>query len=213
MNSVDRVFGMFGSNSKVEKEGPNSDESVNVAFGAARTPQYIITNGKNESMFTSEMAPPYKDYAPCLWFELGSARLNTLDSSNHFTGDGRVVAKSALVCMKYGTWGPELHKYLVMGIRVDHMIIKRVVTLRGSYVEIQATQFTNCYITTYEQRGDKIYFTFSFEKIADAQIQYDNTGQRKTGAVGFEYDYTTVTETTLDHAPFMNEADNDMTDV
>ena len=212
MNSVDRVFGMFGSNSKVEKEGPNSDESINVAFGAARTPQYIIGNGKEASIFASSMLG-YETYSPCLWFEMGSARLNTFDSSNHFTGDGRVVAKSVLVCMKYGTWGPELHKYLVMGVRVDQMIIKRVVTLRGSYVEIQATQFTNCYITTYEQRGDKIYFTFSFEKIADAQIQYDNTGQRKTGAVGFEYDYTTVTEKSLDHAPFMNEFDNDATDV
>ena len=211
MNSVDRVFGMFGSNSKVEKESPNSDESLNVAFGAARTPQYIIGNGNDNSLFTSSMQD-YKGYAPCLWFEMGSARLNTIDSSNQFTGDGRVVAKSTLVCMKYGSWGPTLHKYLVMGTLVNRLIIKRIVTLRGSYVEVQATQFEHCFITTYEQRGDKIYFTFAFDKVTDAQIQYDNTGKKLTGAVGFEYDYSSAKQVTSPKFDFMSETDNQASD-
>ena len=42
MSSVDRVFGMFGNNSKVEKSDANSDGDLNVPFGAARPPQYII---------------------------------------------------------------------------------------------------------------------------------------------------------------------------
>ncbi len=212
MNSVDRVFGMFGSNSKVEKEGSNGEESLNSSFGAARTPQYIISNGKEASIFASSMEK-YPTYAPCLWFEMGSARLNTIDSSNHFTGDGRVVAKTTLVCMKYGSWGPELHKYLVLGTRLDQLIIKRIVTLRGSYVEVQATRFQTCYITTYEQRGDKIYFTFSFEKIIDAKLQYDNTGQKLGGAVGFEFDYTRAAENSTPDLGFMNEFDNDATDI
>ena len=195
--------GMFGKNSKVEKSEANSDGDLNVPFGAARTPQFII---KAESIFHSSMSG-YEDYAPCLWFELGSARLNTFDSSDHFTGDGRVVSKTTSVCMKYGVWSPLLHENLVKGYPISQVIIKRLATLNSGFVELQATQYTDAFITTYEQRGDKIFFTFSFGKITDAQIVYDNTGRKVTGINAFEFDYTTTLVNTNPKTEFMDEVE------
>ena len=204
MSSADRVFGMFGNNSKVEKSEANSDGDLNVPFGAATTPQFIISAG---GIFHSKMSG-YEDYAPCLWFELGSARLNTFDSSDHFTGDGRVVSKTTSVCMKYGVWSPILHEYLVTGRPIPEVIIKRLATLHSGFVELQATRYTDSYITTYEQRGDKIFFTFSFVKITDAQIVYDNTGRKLTGINAFEFDYTTtLAGTAPKDLEFMNETE------
>lgn len=204
MSSADRIFGMFGSNSKVEKSEANSEENLNVPFGAAATPQYVI---KAESIFHSKMSG-YEEYAPCLWFELGSSRINTLDSSDHFTGDGRVVSKTTSVCMKYGVWSPLLHEFLVTGRPISQIIIKRLATLHSGFVELQATQYTDSYITTYEQRGDKIFFTFSFVKITDAQIVYDNTGRKVTGINAFEFDYTsTLSNTAPKELSFMEETE------
>lgn len=202
MSSAGRIFGMFGNNSKVEKGDANSDEGVNGHFGAATTPQYVINA---ESIFKSHMEG-YQQWAPCLWFELGTARINTLDSSDQFTGDGRVVSKTTSVCMKYGSWGPILHEYLATGHPITNIVIKRLATVHSGFVELQATQYTNSYITTYEQRGEKIFFTFSFEKITDAQLVYNNAGVRE-GVSAFEFDYTKALSNTNPKTDFLSKDD------
>ncbi len=107
-----------------------------------------------------------------------------------------------------GVWSPLLHEFLVTGRPISQIIIKRLATLHSGFVELQATQYTDSYITTYEQRGDKIFFTFSFVKITDAQIVYDNTGRKVTGINAFEFDYTsTLSNTAPKELSFMEETE------
>lgn len=193
MSDSDRVFGMFGSNTMIESNGANGDETGNQIFGAAKTPQYII---KAEGIFHSLMKPvdssDYTAYAPCLWFELGTSRLATFDSTSFFTGDGRVVAKTTTVCMKYGPWGPALLQYLTCGDIIDDIIIKRLCYVQEKPVELQATTFFRSIVTKYEQRGDKIFFAFAFDEMMDEAAAIDNSGKRQGGVSGFQYSFTNL---------------------
>ncbi len=187
MSDSDRVFGMFGSNSMIETHSANGDETGNQIFGAAKTPQYVI---HGENIFRSCILG-YEQFAPCLWYETGTARLATYDSTDAYTADGRIVAKTTTVCMKYGQWGPPLLNHLTTGDAVNVITIKRLNMIVGELVELQSTSFYHSTLTKYEQRGDKIFFAFSFDLMTDETCMYNNEG-RKLGVSGFEFNYTTL---------------------
>jgi len=183
MDLNSEAFGAFGKSGKTDA---NILKNLNTPLVAAASPQVVI---KAESIFSSRMEG-YKDFAPCLKFNFGTARINTTDSADSLSGNGRVISKPPAVHMKYGVWGPKLQECLTGGTHIEEMVIKRLMTNGGSIVEIQAIQFTDVFITTYIQEDDEILFTFSFAKMIDAQIVYDNTGKKLSGINAYEYDYT-----------------------
>jgi len=191
MDLNSEAFGAFGKSGKTDA---NILKNQNTPLVAAASPQIVI---KAESIFSSIMEG-YEDFAPCLKFNFGTARISTTDSSNSLSGNGRVISKPPAVHMKYGVWGPRLQECLTGGTHIEEMVIKRLMINGGSAVEIQAIQFTDVFITTYIQEDDEILFTFSFAKMLDAQIVYKNSGEKLAGVNAYEYDYTT---NYLNHAP------------
>ena len=187
MSNMDRSFGMFSSTPK--NKTLNKDyESNNADMGSAYTPQYMISC---EDFFSSNVEGMEDDSAPCLWVETGGARIATYDSSGELSGDGRIVCKDAVVCMKYGSWGPIIQQYMFEGKKLDTIAIKRMISINGTKVIIQTITYGTCLIKTYEQSGDTITFSYCYVSIEDVNTAYGHDGT-KVGNTGVKFDYSTL---------------------
>lgn len=200
MSLNDRDFRMFAGTARQDMLN-KSAESHNSAVGAAKTAQYVIQC--KDLFFSSEIEPQSgdkvkvnSDYAaPCLWFELGSSRLNTYDTSGELFGDGRIVAKSPIVCMKYGSWAPVIQQYLFEGRSIDELSIYRLQSAEGTARIIQQLNFKTCVVTIYEQFGDSIVFSFSYIVLQDAcdVFAFRSNSEGRAGWLATTIDYSEMT--------------------
>lgn len=178
---------MFSSTPK--NKTLNKDyESNNADMGSAYTPQYMISC---EDFFSSNVEGMEDDSAPCLWVETGGARIATYDSSGELSGDGRIVCKDVVVCMKYGSWGPIIQQYMFEGKKLETIAIKRMISINGTKVIIQTITYGTCLIKTYEQSGDTITFTYCYVSLEDVNTAYGHDGT-KVGNTGVKFDYSTL---------------------
>lgn len=187
MSNMNRSFEMFGSTPK-NKMQTKDYESNNADMGSAYTPQYMISC---EDFFSSNVEGMEDDSAPCLWVETGGARIATYDSSGELSGDGRIVCKDVVVCMKYGSWGPIIQQYMFEGKKLETIAIKRMISINGTKVIIQTITYGTCLIKTYEQSGDTITFTYCYVSLEDVNTAYGHDGT-KVGNTGVKFDYSTL---------------------
>lgn len=188
--SRERVFSpFFGNGSKSSNMLGKSDNGVNAFRGSAETPQYMI---KSENIFDSDVSEDKYKYmeqaAPCLNVELGYIRNNTNDSSGENTQDGRLIARTTLVCMRIGQWGPKLQERMFKASKIDQIEIHRVKSVEGTLTAIQIVTYKKCLITEYEQDSDTITFAFSFAVVNDTVNMY-NSNHEALGVISSEYDF------------------------
>ncbi|MDR2724065.1 MAG: hypothetical protein LBB25_02555 [Holosporaceae bacterium] len=169
-----------------------SDASLNAPIGGSKTPQYTIETGSDDDIFSSDMNGDFAKAAPVLWIETGGARLATYDSSGQLSGDGKIVCRDPILCMKYGDWSPALQQYMFEGKKITTIIVKRVISVSGTLVVIQEITYGTCLIKTYMQSGDTITFSFCYVTITDLSKAYDHQGTL-IGNVGVTYDSASVT--------------------
>jgi hypothetical protein len=178
------VFKMF-NNSFSAHNGANlfskTADGHNDPHGAIQAPQYYISS---EKIFESDVLKDItgdwaKDSVPCLWVEIGLARLVTHDSSGQLTGDGRVVTQDPMVCMKYGTWAPILEARLFEGEAITKIEIRRTSNIAKKVQILQLTKYNVCHIKTFKQAGDTITFTFNYESMGDVSMKYTHDGSLK----------------------------------
>jgi hypothetical protein len=190
----DRGFGMFNSSSRSDMVN-KSDESLNSHIGAAKTPQYIIKAEGDTftELFSSDLEDPaeVQNAAPILWIETGGARLSTVDSCGELSGDGKIVAKDPIVCMKYGGWAPEIQNAMYLGKNIDKLFIMRVISKESTLVVIQELKHEKCFIKTYEQAGDTITFSFCYAILTDTSKAISHDDAVPTGNIAFCFDFTT----------------------
>lgn len=192
MSWSDRVLQWVVKNNSLNKKDIiDRDGGLVIPTTAASTPEYLI---KVDNAFSSGILN-YDDYAECLWFEIGTARLSSSDASNFFSGDRGVLGKNPSVCMKYTKGAVTIHEYLTGGNCIENIVIKRLARLDMDVQEIQSLSFENCFITTYEQKNNLIFFSFSFTWMADEQSIFKNDGT-KTGTDATSYNFVT---NTIDH--------------
>jgi hypothetical protein len=190
MNLVDndRGFGMFNSSPRSDML-KNSDQTLNSGVGGGKAPQYVIQSEDPDDMFDSDLDKDFAKTAPALWVELGGARLATYDSSGQLSGDGKVVCKDTIVCMKYGAWAPTIQEHMFKGDTIQTITIKRLISTKSTLVIIQQIDYAQCLFKTYEQAGDTITFSFCFTKLTDLSNVYDHTGSgAPLGSFGVEFD-------------------------
>ena len=190
---VDERFDMFGSQGRPASLG-TSDKGQNDPHGGGHTPQYTITC---PDIFGSDLGQidgndASTDTAPIIWVIVGSARLATYDSSGELSGDGRVVCRDIIICMKYGGWAPVIQQYMYEGKKVDKIVIKRLISVNGTLIVIQEITYETCLFKTYEQNGDTITYTFTFVKYIDLSKAYGHDGTA-VGNVGVEFDCGSAT--------------------
>ncbi|GHU16791.1 hypothetical protein FACS189472_02650 [Alphaproteobacteria bacterium] len=161
--------------------------------GEASTPQFLIVC---EEFFEHAIddVSDFEGYgcdnvAPCLWFDIGSARFITHDSSG-VSMDSKVVGTDPTVHMKYGSWGPLIQEQLYSGKNVPAIGIRRLSSINGTKVIVQAIDYEDCMLKTYRQRDDTIEFSFSAETAQDVAIVFDNKGMKR-GNLGTKYNYST----------------------
>ncbi|MDR2781826.1 MAG: hypothetical protein LBB21_05250 [Holosporaceae bacterium] len=188
----DRGFGMFNTTPR-QNMVSKSDESLNSNVGGGKTPQYVIIC---KDIFGSDLGQidgqdASGDSTPCLWVELGSARLATYDSTGEQSGDGKIVAKDIVICMKYGGWAPTIQQFLYEGKKIDSIVIKRLISINGTLVVIQEVSLETCMFKTYEQSGDTITFSFCYVIITDISKAYGHDGT-SLGNVGVKFNFGTV---------------------
>ncbi|GHU15051.1 hypothetical protein FACS189449_12440 [Alphaproteobacteria bacterium] len=173
----------FGSH-----ESFSRDESRNSDMVAAVTPQYLVVC---EDFFECELEGDFHDNAtPCLWFKVGSKRLITNDSTGELSGDGRIICSDPTICMKYGSWAPLIQDYLYAGKNVTKMGIRRLSSINGTKVVIQAIDYETCLMKMYQQKDDTIEFTFSAISAQDVITMYDDAGT-KVGNIGTKFNFVT----------------------
>ncbi|MDR0677752.1 MAG: hypothetical protein LBF57_03745 [Holosporaceae bacterium] len=165
-----------------------SHESVNASVGGAATPQYMI---KCKDFFMSEVDGMDGDSAPCLWIELGAARMVTWDSSGEQSGDGKIITKDPVVCMKAGSWNPVIQQFMYEGKTVTSIAILRLISIHGTKVVIQEITYETDLIKTYQQHGDTITFSFCYVVGTDVIITYDSEGN-KLGQSAVTFDSNTL---------------------
>ncbi|MDR2158112.1 MAG: hypothetical protein LBO02_02230 [Holosporaceae bacterium] len=179
----DRGFGMFNSSPRHDMVG-KSDESMNSTTGGAKTPQYVITC---KDFFDSDIEGMDEDSTPCLWIETGGGRLVTYDSSGELGGDGKIVNKDPVVCMKYGSWGPLIQQYMYTGKKLDLITVTRLTSIEQTIVPIQRLEYATCLIKTYEQYGDTVTFSFCYIEITDTNIAYNHNTGEKLGQTAMKF--------------------------
>jgi hypothetical protein len=185
MVNNDRGFGMFNTSPRQNMVG-KSDESLNATIGGAKTPQYVITC---KEFFDSDIEGMADDGTPCLWIETGGARLATFDSSGELSGDGKIISKDPIVCMKYGSWGPLIQQYMFEGKKLDKITVTRLTSINTTVIPIQTLDYEVCLIKTYEQTGDTITFSFCYVSITDTNIAYDHSTGEKIGQTAMKFNF------------------------
>jgi hypothetical protein len=183
MNNKNGTSNMLKNNSRRDMLNKSS-ESHNSENGGAQTPQYII---QCKEFFGSDIEGFEDNSTPCLWIEVGSVRLSTYDSSGELFGDGRIITRDPIVCMKYGSWAPIIQQYMFEGKNIPAISVKRFVSINGTKVIIQELNYDTCLMKTYEQDGDTITFTFCFVAVEDVNIAYDHEG-KKLGNTATKFD-------------------------
>ena len=189
------LFGVFGNNGS--GDGTKDDNSLNLSFGASKTPQLLIIS-KSPSMFSSAIEN-YLECTPIIRFRNAVSRNLTVDSSNHLTGDGTILAQSPVIFMKNGEWGPQIQECLIQGTPIESFQIKRIATLNTEIQELQVTEYINCFITKYEQIGDEISFAFAYHQMTDAIAKFKATGE-KLGSSAYQFNYGTFSSNDGDAA-------------
>lgn len=180
------LFGVFGNSGS--GDGSKDDNSLNLTFGASKTPQLLIVS-KTPSMFSSAIEN-YLDHTPVIKFRNAVSRNLTVDSSDHLTGDGTILAQSPIIFMKNGEWGPMLQECLIQGSPIESFQIKRIATLDKEIRQLQITEYINCFITKYEQIGDEISFAFAYHQMTDAIAKFLPDGTKK-GSSAYQFNYGT----------------------
>lgn len=160
------------------------DGSENAYIGAAHTPQYTITN----DILFANVGPSESNTAPCLWIDTGSTRLLTYDSSFEVLGDGKVVGQQPVVCMKLGSWVPRIQEALGKSTLLESITTKRIANVNGVSTPLQETIYENCIVSLFRQRGDIIFFSFSYSKLTDRIIIIKSDGSEQ-GSVATLMDY------------------------
>jgi len=184
------LFGVFGNNGS--GDGSKDDNSLNLTFGSSKTPQLLITS-RSPSMFSSAIktdALALSDHTPIIKFRNAVSRNLTVDSSDHLTGDGTILAQSPVIFMKNGEWGPMLQECLIQGSPIESFQIKRIATLDKEIRQLQVTEYINCFITKYEQIGDEISFAFAYHQMTDAIAKFLPDGTKK-GSSAYQFNYGT----------------------
>ncbi|MBO6056265.1 MAG: hypothetical protein J6P84_04765 [Alphaproteobacteria bacterium] len=184
MSWSDKVLTWVKNDSLNKKDIADKDGGFVTPTTVTSTPEYLI---KVDNVFTSTIVN-YEQFAECLWFEIGTARPSPPDPSNFFSGDRGILGKNPLVCMKYTRGATTIQQYLAGGNCIENIIIKRLAHLDMDDQEIQALSFYDCFITTYEQKNNLIFFSFSFTRMADEQAVFNNNGGKK-GNDAFSFDF------------------------
>lgn len=184
MSWSDRVLTWIKNHSLNEKSVVDKEGGFITPTVAASTPEYII---KVDSIFISNIAG-YANYVGCQWFETGITKPNSPDPSTFFNGDRGVVGSNTLVCMEYTRGIVTLQEYLTGGNLINQIIIKRLAQSEMDIYERQALTFGNCHITTYEQKSNLVFFSFSYTERSDEIAVFDNQG-KKTGTEAFGFDF------------------------
>ena len=184
------LFGVFGNSGS--GDGSKDDNSLNLTFGASKTPQFLITSGTDPKIFSSAI-DNYDDHTPIIKFRNAVSRNLTVDSSDHLTGDGTILAQSPIIFMKNGEWGPMLQQCLIQGSPIKSLRIKRIATLAREIRELQVTEYIDCFITKYEQIGDEISFAFAYHQMTDAIAKFKSNGE-KEGNSAYQFNYGTFVE-------------------
>lgn len=196
----DRDFSMFSGTARPHMLD-KSTESHNNAMVGAKTAQYMIqceqlyfSSAIKEQPADDKVKVNPDTAAPCLWFEVGTSRLNTYDTSGELYGDGRVVAKCPIVCMKYGAWAPVIQEYLYKGMCIDEINIYRLQSAEGTTRIIQQLNFKNSVVTVYEQFGDTIVFSFSYVLLQDVCDIFEfNSKKGRSGVYATTINYAEMT--------------------
>ena len=179
------LFGMFGGLGSVGREGSGSDNgSLNLEMTSSTTPQFLISSD-NPDLFSSEIEN-FPSYAPIIKFRNASSRNITIDASAHFTTDGRIITETPLVFMKSGEWTAPLQNHLYEGIVIDMITIVRTGTVNSKIEVLQSIDYTDCYISKFEQIGDEIAFAFSFHAVDDTTTHIQSNGIKK-GKLGYSF--------------------------
>lgn len=181
---ADPDFGIFNQQKdRMSREHSNEE-------AASKSAQFLIRC--QDLGFSCSIEKFTKDSTPCTWFEIGGARLNTYDSSGELSGDGRMFAKDALVCMKYGSWGPLIQQAMYNGKTILKIDILRLASVETCTEILQELNFENCLIKIYEQSAESIFFAFSFAILRDISNKY-NQDSTLSGAIAAEINYPAMT--------------------
>ncbi|GHT95579.1 hypothetical protein FACS1894122_13200 [Alphaproteobacteria bacterium] len=127
--------------------------------------------------------------APCLWFNIGSTRFIKRDTGG-VSMDSRIIGNDPTVHMKYGSWGPLIQEQLYSGKNIPAIGIRRLSSVNGTKVIVQAIDYENCMLKTYQQMDDTIEFSFSATSAQDVAIVFDDNGTKR-GNLGTKFNYTT----------------------
>ncbi|MDR0678315.1 MAG: hypothetical protein LBF44_02135 [Holosporaceae bacterium] len=158
----------------------SSNNSLNTTTSGAKTPQYVI-QCPGTDIFTSDLGKiggkdASEDTAPCLWIEMGAARLATYDTSGQLSGDGKIVSQDPQVLMKYGDWAPVIQQLMYEGKKIEKIVLKRVISIRQTLEVVQEIEYGTCLMKTYRQEGDTINFSFCYVDVTDLSRAFGSDG-------------------------------------
>lgn len=179
------LFGMFGDLGYVNGgDGGNNNGSLNLEMTSSKTPQFLISSN-DPDIFNSNI-DNFPNYAPVIKFRNASSRNVTVDASDHFTTDGRIITETPLVFMKSGEWTASLQNHLYEGIALKSITIIRTGTINSEIEILQEIVYEDCYISRFEQIGDEISFAFSFHQVNDTTTHIKSNGVKK-GKLGYQF--------------------------
>lgn len=179
------LFGVFGGLGSVNGgDSSNDNGSLNLEMTSSKTPQFLICSN-NPDIFSSNIEN-FPNYAPILKFRNASSRNVTVDASDHFTTDGRIITETPLVFMKSGEWTSSLQNHLYEGVVISSIQIIRTGTINSTITILQEILYEDCYISRFEQIGDEISFAFSFHKVNDTTTHIKSNGVKK-GKLGYYF--------------------------
>ncbi|MDR0556221.1 MAG: type VI secretion system tube protein Hcp [Holosporaceae bacterium] len=117
----------------------------------------------------------------------GGLRPEVSSGIGEISGDGGALMRSVQVIMRVFNGMPILFGNMITGERIQKVILRRVVSIKGLMVTIQEVTLETVHVTEMHQEGDLLTVFFNYVIITIAWTSYGPDGQ-KLGNVAETYD-------------------------
>lgn len=102
----------------------------------------------------------------------------TLDSFGELTSNGTITVEPVTVELRNNTASVIAMNMLTTGTNLATVTIERIANVQNNKIVIQTFKFVNCHLTSWGQRDDHVWLSFSFEEVENTRNAYAQDGTR-----------------------------------
>ncbi len=160
----------------------DSDGDMNPPPSSPSIPEYVI---KADNIFKSEISG-FEDYAECVYFSGGMLAPSSSTISSYYSGSNGIQSADERIGINITIGMVDILSAFSRGDLIKKIIIKKLASNSGDVLEVIAFEYSDCFVKTFENIKNSVFFTFSFCSLIVAQNIYDVSGKKKQGTAAVE---------------------------